>query len=258
MTRPVQFLCFILMILSTACASTGPAVETGSSENGSAETASSFDIQKQDPLEKVNKGVYSFNTAIDNSVLKPVAEGYEQVAAGPVSRGVTNFFQNLNEPRVMLNSFLQGKLDRGMTSFARFTINSTLGLGGLIDWAGKSGAPFVDEDFGQTLAVWGMGDGAYIMLPVLGPSNVRDTLGTIVDFFSYPLFYYPDAAVRNGLYVVRVIDTRANALGTTDVLSEAAGDKEYEFVREAYKQRRKSQVYNGDAPLENLEFIEDN
>jgi len=258
MSRFAGLLCFIAINLTTGCASNGSHSDSGQSGAEAAVTTSSFDIQKQDPLEKVNKGIYSFNIAFDDSILKPTARGYEHITPGPVSRGITNFFQNLSEPRVMVNSFLQGKVDRGMTSLARFAINTTVGLGGLIDWAGKSGAPFVDEDFGQTLAVWGWTDGAYVMLPVLGPSNVRDTLGTVVDFFSYPLLYYHDATARNGLYVFRIIDNRANALGATDILTEAAGDKEYEFLREAYKQRRQSQVNNGNAPLEGLEFIEEN
>lgn len=215
------------------------------------------DDATHDPLIKVNKGVYSFNSGIDNGLLKPVARGYEAVMPGPVSHGVTNFFQNLSEPRVMLNSLLQGKLDRAGISLARFVINTTVGVGGLMDLAKGSGAPYQDEDFGQTLGVWGWEDGSYIMLPLLGPSNVRDTVGQVVDFFTYPLLYYPDAPLRNGLFVLRFIDQRANLLNATDIVDEAAAGQDYEFVREAYEQRRKSQIHDGAPPLEGLEFLKD-
>lgn len=254
-----RFACLLAAImLTTGCAANGSRPDSAANDPRAGTRASSLNTNEQDPLEKVNKGIYSFNLALDDSILKPTAKGYERITPGPVSRGITNFFQNLSEPRVVINSFLQGKVDQGMISLARFAINTTVGLGGLVDWAGKSGAPFVDEDFGQTLAVWGWNDGAYVMLPVLGPSNVRDTLGTVVDFFSYPLLYNNDATVRNGLYVLRIIDNRANALGATDILTEASGDKEYEFLREAYKQRRQSQIYNGNPPLEGMEFLEEN
>ena len=211
----------------------------------------------RDPLIKVNRGIYTFNTAIDNRMLKPVARGYERVTPGSMSHGVTNFFQNLDEPRVMLNSILQGKIDRAGISLARFIINTTFGIGGVMDVAKASGAPYQNEDFGQTMAVWGWENGSYIMLPFLGPSNVRDTLGEVVDFFTYPLLYYHDAPIRNGLYVLRFIDHRANLLSATDIVDEAGGEQDYEFIREAYEQRRKSQIHDGAPPLEGLEFLKD-
>lgn len=241
-------LVLVLASVATGCAST--------SSQSSATTPSS----EKDRLEPLNRGVYKFNSKLDKALLKPVARGYDRITPGRVSRGITNFFRNLAEPRSMVNSFLQGKVHRGMTSLARFTINTTFGLGGFIDWAGKSGAPFKDEDFGQTLAVWGWKDPNYVMLPLLGPSNVRDTLGEVVDFFTYPLLYYKDEPVRNTLFVLRLVDERANLLGTTDVLEEAAGEQEYEFVREAYRQKRNAEVRDGEpAPEpEGLEFLEDN
>lgn len=211
-----------------------------------------------DPLEPLNRDVYRFNVAADKALLKPVAIGYDKATKGPVRKGISNFFQNLTEPRAMINSFLQGKVNEGMISLTRFFINSTFGLGGLIDVAGMSGAPFHDEDFGQTLAVWGWKRSDYLMLPVLGPSNARDTLGQVVDFFSYPLLYYNHNTERIGLYVLKIVDTRANALGTTDILNAAAGEQEYQFVREAYRQHRDSQIRNGKPNLEGLQFIEDN
>jgi len=215
------------------------------------------DTRNDDPLEPLNRDVYRFNVAADKTLLMPVAKGYDKATKGPVRKGISNFFQNLGEPRVAINSFLQGKLNQGMTSLARLFINSTFGLGGMIDVAGFSGAPFHDEDFGQTLAVWGWRKSNYVMLPVLGPSSARDTLGVVVDFFSYPLLYYNHEPARTGLYVLRIVDTRANALNTTDILNTAAGDQEYQFVREAYRQHRESEIRNGKPKLEGLEFIED-
>jgi len=215
-------------------------------------------VESGDPLEPLNRDIYHFNISADKALLKPVAIRYDKATKGPVKKGISNFFQNLTEPRVTINSFLQGKLNDGMISIVRFTINSTFGIGGLIDVAGLSGAPFHDEDFGQTLGTWGWEKSDYIMLPILGPSNARDTLGQIVDFFSYPLLYYNHEPARTGLYVLRIVDTRANALGATDILNTAAGDQEYQFVREAYRQHRDSQIRNGKPKLEGLEFIEDN
>lgn len=211
-----------------------------------------------DPLEPLNRDIYRFNVSADKAILKPVAIGYNKATKGPVKKGISNFFQNLSEPRSMVNCFLQGKLNEGMISMVRFGINSTFGIGGLIDVAGLSGATYHEEDFGQTLGVWGWKKSDYIMLPVLGPSNARDTLGTIVDFFTFPLLYYNNEPARTGLYVLKIVDTRANALGTTDILNTAAGDQEYKFVREAYRQHRDSQIRNGEPKLEGLEYIEDN
>lgn len=239
-------LLLVLASVVSGCAST------------STQSTSTTPSSEKDRLEPLNRGVYKFNSKVDKALLKPVAKGYDRVTPKLVSRGITNFFRNLSEPRVMMNNFLQGKVKGGMTSLARFTINTTVGLGGLIDWAGKSGAPFKDEDFGQTLAVWGWKDPNYVVLPLLGPSNVRDTLGEVIDFFTYPLLYYKDEPVRNTLFVVRLVDERANLLGTTDVLEEASGEQEYEFVREAYKQKRNSEIRNGEPELPKLEDLEDN
>jgi len=244
----LPFLLFALTISGCTSQSTKPNDQAVLSESAS----------NDDPMEPLNKDVYRFNISVDKAVLKPVARKYDKLTKGPVRKGVSNFFQNLTEPRVMVNSFLQGKLGEGMTSMARFFINSTFGIGGLIDVAGYSGAPYHDEDFGQTLGVWGWKKSDYIMLPILGPSNARDVLGKIVDFFSDPLWYYHDRPTQIGLYVLKIVDTRANALGTTDILNTAAGDQEYQFVREAYRQHRDSEIRNGKPKLEGLEFIEDN
>lgn len=210
-----------------------------------------------DPFKPVNKGIFAFNDGLDMVLLKPVAKGYDFIFPNPVKRGVSNFYQNLKEPRVMVNSLFQGKPDRAMRALARFILNSTIGLAGFIDIAKHAGTPYEDEDFGQTLGVWGWKNNSYIMLPLLGSSNVRDTIGNVVDFFMYPVTYYPVEAVRNTLWVIQLVNYRASILDATDILDEAAGEDRYEFVREAYHQSRKNAVYDGEPPLEGLEFLEE-
>lgn len=210
-----------------------------------------------DPYERLNKKLFSFNDGLDRYLLAPVSRGYDKVTPGPVGRGVTNFFNNLGEPRVVLNGALQGKLGQAVSDSVRFLVNTTLGIGGLFDVARHFGIKRHKEDFGQTLAVWGMKRSAYFVIPILGPSSVRDGIGEMVDFFTYPLLYYHDAGVRNWLYVLQLVNRRANLLSATDVLSEAAGDYRYEFVREAYWQNRKNEIYNGNPPLELPYLLED-
>jgi len=243
----LPLLLFALTVSGCASESTKPNDQAALSESA----------RNDDPMESANREVYRFNVSADNTVLKPVAKKYLKITKGPLKKGISNFFQNLTEPRVTVNSFLQGKLGQGMISIVRFAINSTFGIGGLIDVAGYSGAPYHDEDFGQTLGVWGWEKSDYVMMPILGPSTVRDTIGVIVDFFSDPLWYYHDTPTKIGLYVLKIVDTRANALGTTDILNTAAGEQEYQFVREAYKQHRDSEIRDGKPKLEGLEFIED-
>lgn len=203
-----------------------------------------------DPIIGVNKKIFSFNDGLDRYLMEPVAKGYEAVMPRPFSRGITNFFSNLGEPRVILNDILQGKIGQSISDSMRFLINSTVGLAGLFDVAGRMGMKPHREDFGQTLAVWGYKRSSYFVIPLLGPSNVRDTIGEIIDFFTYPLIFYPDVGARNSLYVLRFVDTRANLLDVTDIVREAAGDDRYEFVREAYRQRRAGQIHDGNPPLE--------
>lgn len=157
----------------------------------------------------------------------------------------------------MFNATLQGKLSQAASSTVRFVINTTLGIGGLFDVARHGGMKPHKEDFGQTLAVWGMKGSSYFVIPILGPSSVRDTVGEVVDFFTYPLLYMDNRQLRNWLYVLYLTDRRANLLVATDVLDEAAGEYRYEFVREAYWQNRKNVIYDGNPPLDLPYLIED-
>jgi len=209
-----------------------------------------------DPYERLNKKLFSFNDGLDRYLMKPISTGYDAITPGPIGRGVTSFFNNLGEPRVVLNGALQGKLGQAVSDSARFLVNTTLGIGGLFDVARYLGIKRHNEDFGQTLAVWGVKRSSYFVIPILGPSSVRDGIGELVDFFTYPLLYYNDVGVRNGFYVLQLVNRRANLLSATDVLSEAAGGYRYEFVREAYWQNRKNQIHDGNPPLELPYMIE--
>ncbi len=202
-----------------------------------------------DPLEGYNRVMHAFNDTVDENVLKPVSQGYDTIMPTPIRHGVNNFFNNLNDITVIINDILQFKFTQAFEDTSRFAINSTVGLIGFIDVATDLGYKKNDEDFGQTLGAWGTGTGPYLVLPFLGPSNTRDTLGLVGDYFSDPVTYVTGPDARNPLIAVRVIDDRADLLKAEKVLDEAAID-EYSYIRDAYLQRRQSLVHDGNAPEE--------
>lgn len=204
----------------------------------------------KDPLEGINRGIYKFNDTVDKAAVKPVAGAYKAVIPSPLRTGVNNFFTNLGTVVTIINDLLQFKFDKAMDDTGRFAINSTFGIAGLIDWASMDGIERRNEDFGQTLGYWGWQDSAYLVLPFLGPSTLRDTGGLIVDsaFFD-PIYYLDDARDRNQLLLVKFIDKRSQFLPASDLLDEAALDP-YAFMRDAYLQRRKNQIHDGDVPRE--------
>jgi phospholipid-binding lipoprotein MlaA len=206
-----------------------------------------------DPLEGYNRAMYKFNDAVDTAVIKPVAKGYDAVVPDPISQGVSNFFSNLNDITVIINDLLQGKFYQAYKDTHRFVVNTTVGVGGIFDVASLSGLNKNNEDFGQTLGVWGADPGAYVVLPFFGPRNVRDTFGLIGDMFTDPVMYVEGDDARLALVGTRVVDTRAKLLKAEKVLDEAALD-EYSYVRDAYMQRRQNLVYDGNPPLEDDEF----
>jgi len=199
-----------------------------------------------DPLEPFNRGVYRFNEGLDRAVLKPVATAYRDVTPQPVRTGVTNFFENLGDVWSFVNNLLQGRPAEAGDSLFRFTTNTLWGVGGLFDVASGLNIPKHKEDFGQTLGVWGLNAGPYVVLPVFGPSSVRDTAGLAVDMQGSLVSQADNVPVRNSLSGLRVVDTRANLLEAGNLLDQAALDK-YAFVRDAYLQRRQSQIKGGDA-----------
>jgi phospholipid-binding lipoprotein MlaA len=200
----------------------------------------------KDPFEKFNRAMFSFNDAVDQAALKPAAEAYRTLPSF-VQTGVGNFFGNLGDAWTAANNLLQGKMADGMSDVMRFTFNSTFGIFGLLDIASEAGLPKHKEDFGQTLGKWGVASGPYLVLPLLGPSTVRDTLATPVDISGDPWDYARSINVRNFGYVARVIDQRAAVLDATNLIEEAALDR-YAFVRDAYVQRRESTVRDGQSP----------
>src|SRR5688572_14337456 len=201
----------------------------------------------QDPFESFNRGVYSFNEGLDKALLKPAAEVYRGVLPQFIRSSVSNFFSNINDIVVALNNLLQGKFTAAYTDLGRVAINSTLGVLGLFDVASEAGIEKHEEDFGQTLGWWGAGNGPFIMLPFFGPSTGRDAIGRVVDYVSDPVTYVDPTRARNQLWGTRIVNRRSELLDVGTVLQTAALDP-YEFVRDAYLQRRRNLVYDGSPP----------
>ena len=192
--------------------------------------------------------------AIDKATTRPLARGYRKIIPGPVRKGVSNFFRNLTTPSSVVNNFLQGKPARGFSEFGRFLFNSTLGLAGLIDVATAGGMEEYREDFGQTAAVWGVPDGPFIMLPILGPQTLRDALLMPLDIIADPLYHYDNSSVRDKLTIVRLIDLRYRLLATDKLLADSKDP--YVTIRESYLQNREYEIYDGDPP-EDDDFFDD-
>ena len=209
-----------------------------------------------DPLEKVNRAMFKFNDKVDKAVLKPVAKAYKAVLPQPVRTGVANFFANLEYPVVIANDLLQGKVGQGVHDTERLIFNSTFGIGGLFDIATLMRLPRHDEDFGQTLGVWGVGPGWYLVLPLLGPSTVRDAVALPADAYIDPLYRISDLTARYSLIGVNVVDMRSRIPPAAEQIQAEALDP-YLFTRDAYLQRRQRQIEDGQAlpppPLEEEE-----
>jgi phospholipid-binding lipoprotein MlaA len=198
-----------------------------------------------DPWEPFNRSVFEFNEGLDTYLLKPVVAGYRFVLPEFVRDGIYNFFSNYSDIYTALQNLLQGKPDYAFSDLMRVVVNTTFGLGGLIDMATPGGLPKHKEDWGQTFGVWGIPSGPYVVLPFFGPSSVRDTFGTAADLESDYLFrLLPDVALRNSLTGLRVVNARNTYYEAGDLLDGAAIDK-YSFVRDAYIQRRAYQINEG-------------
>ncbi len=210
----------------------------------------------RDPWEGWNRNVQSFNDGVDEYFLTPVAEGYDWLMPSFASQGVSNFFNNLGAIRVTLNDFLQFKFAQGGEDFTRFLINTTLGVGGLFDVATELDFEKHEEDFGQTLGAWGMPSGPYIVLPILGPSTARGSLGLVGDAATYPVAYVNALAIALGLTGSTIIDKKASDLSSSRIVNEAALDR-YEFLRNAYLQRRAYLIRDGSPSLEDDELLDE-
>ena len=203
----------------------------------------------RDPFEPINRIIFSVNETVDDAVLKPVAQGYRAVLPELLRTGVSNFFSNLEDLWIGVNNFLQGKPAEGVQDVARFAFNSTFGLLGVLDVSTDFNLPKHNEDFGQTLGRWGAGTGPYLVLPLFGPSNLRDGVGFAVDFKADLVRNIDHVPTRNTVYAVRAINLRANLLDIGRVAEEAALDK-YRFARDAHFQRRNNLVHDGNPPRE--------
>ena len=218
----------LMALLLTACASIPP----GSTAD------------PRDPFERYNRAMFSFNKTVDDKVLKPVATGYTDVIPDLIRTAIGNFFGNIGDVWTAVNNYLQGKPREGTSDVARVVLNSTFGIVGLIDVATPAGLVQHEEDFGQTLGVWGVKSGPYLILPILGSSTVRDGLARPVDLYADPITQIDSAGVENSLRAMRLVDDRATLLYSTRMMEDAALDP-YLFVRDAYLQRRESRVRDG-------------
>ena len=207
-----------------------------------------------DPLQGLNRKIYGFNNGVDKAIVKPIAKGYDAVLPTPAKIGVHNFFTNLGEPFNIVNNLLQAKFDRALGSTYRFLVNSTIGIGGLIDVAGYYEVEETREDLGQTLAAWGVKPGPYIMLPFLGPTNLRDGVG----FFGERFVYFPNDEITDsdsveiGLTVLQIIDTRVGLFGADDLLDQQLDP--YSFLKTAFETNRIDSLYDGQPPETQEDF----
>ncbi len=242
LNRATALAASMVLLLLAGCASTPGNGETG------------------DPLERYNRAMYAFNEKLDTYALKPVAKGYQAVTPAFVDKGVTNFFNHLDDVTTLINNLLQLKPAAAMSDLGRITINSSLGLFGLVDVATAFNLYRNEEDFGQTLGYWGLGSGPYIVLPFWGPSTVRDSFGLAGDYFTEPYTHVEDRATLYGLGALEIVDTRADLLSATRILEQSSFDP-YAFVRGAYLQQRRNLIFDGNPPLEQEEdflFDEEN
>lgn len=203
---------------------------------------SPFTFAEVDPFQNINEKTHNLNQTLDLQVASPVARFYKRITPDFLEKGITNFTHNIEDLSIGINNILQGKFNKGLSDFSRFTLNTSIGLLGFIDIASDLGLTKHDEDFGQTLAVWGVPDGPYLVLPGLGPSTTRDTLAMIPDAFLTPLWLIDHDRTSYSLTAIDLIDTRARYLGLESVV---IGD-EYLFYRDAYLQSRNFEIKDGE------------
>ena len=223
--------------------------------SGCASTQTKDAEANNDKLEPVNRVSFNLNETLDEYILKPIAEPYAKYTPEIYRSGITNFFNNLTYLNVVLHSFLQGKFGQGFSGITRFVVNSTIGIGGLNDIATPMGLAKHNEDFGQTLATWGVGQGSYLVVPLNGPNTVRNAPDMVTSTLLNP-FWYISSAILFPVSALNLINTRANLLEATNIRDEAAIES-YTFTREAYLQQRNYLIYDGNPPLEGYDDIFD-
>lgn len=220
-------------------------------------TASSERGDPRDPFEPLNRSIYRFNDHFDKALLKPVAKGYQELMPQQVNDSVSNFFGNLDDVYTLLNDVLQLKFAQAASDLSRIVWNSTIGVAGLFDVATFFELPKHNEDFGQTLGYWGAGPGPYLVIPLFGPSNVRDGTGLAAAFYTnytHPLLTIDDEGLFWSSVALRAIDARAGLLRASDIMESAAVD-EYTFLRDAFLQQRQNAVYDGNPPLPDYDLL---
>ena len=227
--------CVLLSGILAGCAST-PAIQSDDA---------------RDPYEGMNRNFYNFNDSIDRNFFEPVARGYVKITPDPIRAGVTKFFGNVSYINIIANDLLQGKVGQLAKDTGRFVVNSTVGIGGLFDPATSFGMPEHDEDLGQTFGTWGMGEGAYLVLPLMGPNSFRDLPNSASSILLNPLTYM-NGIVTLPLGVLNAVNTRANLLEASSIRDQAALDP-YTFVREAYRQQREYKIFDGNPPGDGFE-----
>ena len=236
---PTIILC-LLGLAVAGCAGNG--VQAGDSESAA-----------YDPLESLNRKIYKFNTSVDKVTTKPLARTYKRFVPSPVRRGFANVFANFTTPSSALNNFLQGKPRRGFNELGRFLFNSTLGIAGIFDVATAGGMERYDENFAQTLAVWGVPEGPYLVLPMLGPHSLLDATAVPLDYYG-DINTHLKSGVKDKLYLFRLVDARARLITAENFLDKS--NDPYIALREAYLQNREFEIYDGEPP-EDPDFLED-
>ena len=242
-------LALVLTLALAGCATTADPQAAGDN------TATATTPNPADPLESFNRSIYGFNTALDDAVIKPVATLYRDVTPALARDGVGNFFSNLGDAWSFVNNLAQGRGEGAYNSVVRFSINTVFGLGGLLDIASEMGVERRPQDFGLTLGRWGVPTGPYLVLPVLGPSTLRDTAALPVDVKGNLLSYSNDVAVRNSLTVLGLVDRRARLLQAGDMLDAVALDK-YSLTRDVYLQRRDQRAQNDGAESDDFADVD--
>ena len=222
---------------------------------GCATTKTTNNLIEEDTLEPANRVFFDINESIDKALIKPIAETYVDVTPNFIRTSITNFFDNLAYLNVILNSLLQGKLEQGFSDAMRFVSNTTLGIGGLFDVATTMGFAENNEDFGQTLAVWGVDEGSYLYVPFFGPNTVRDSTDFVPSTLLNP-FYYISSAMLFPITAINAVNKRANLLEASNIRDEAAVDP-YSFTREAHLQQREYLIHDGNPPITGYEDIFD-
>lgn len=230
----------VMLCLSTAVM---PSASSAADKSGYDVNKINTNVEVSDPIEPVNRAVYGFNRVLDKFILKPIAQGYKFAVPELGRKGISNVLQNLTEPVTFLNAVLQGDPDRASKSFARFVVNTTWGIGGLGDVASDAGIKYRKEDYGQTMGTYGVGGGAYLILPILGPSNTRDTFGLAVDTVTDPFNYIFNDYISGGRAALSGLDSRTDKLELIDEIDRISLDP-YAAIRSLYTQKRNSEINN--------------